>query len=93
MSGSSSWNTSGFAFAPSTNANDASSMPSDKAQAARERAAEIIEASKNGKQGEADAMLGRREAKGNVGIIPLDWVKTKFSRGKKEKKADVKVVQ
>lgn len=56
MSGSSSWNTSGFAFSPNTNTMDEASMPSKQAQAARERAAEIIEASKNGKPGEADAM-------------------------------------
>ncbi|KAK3049996.1 hypothetical protein LTR09_008651 [Extremus antarcticus] len=95
MSGSSSWNDSGFAFAPNTNTMDAQTMPSDKAQAARERAAEIIEASKNGKPGEADAMMGKREPQGNRGIIPLDWLATKFKSEKKEKKEkrDEKVIR
>lgn len=32
--------------------------------------------------------MGKREAQGNRGIIPLDWVKSKFS-GKKGKKGEI----
>jgi hypothetical protein len=85
MSGDSSWNTSGFATAPNSNTMNADAMPSDKAQAAREKAIEIMNAVKEGKPGEADAMMGKREPQGNRGIIPLDWVKSKFSGGKKNK--------
>lgn len=93
MSGSSSWNTSGFAFAPNTNVNDPESMPSDKAQAAREKAKEIMLALEDGKPGDADRMMGPRPAKGNVGIIPLDWVKSRFSNKKKEQKSEDGVVR
>lgn len=92
MSGSSSWNDSGFAFSPNTNTMDPASMPSDKAQAARERAKEIMLALEDGKPGAADRMMGDREAKGNIGILPIDWMKGKFSRKKstegKEGKGD-----
>lgn len=70
-------------------------MPSDKAQAARERAKEVILALEDGKSGDADRMMGDREPKGNVGLLPVDWMKSKFSRkkkgeeGKKEGKKDV----
>ena len=57
-------------------------MPSDKAQAARERAKEIMLALEDGKKGDADRMMGAREPKGNVGLLPIDWMKTKFSRKK-----------
>ncbi|KAK3704395.1 hypothetical protein LTR37_013818 [Vermiconidia calcicola] len=87
MSGSSSWNTDGFAFAPNTNAMDAETMPSDKAQAAREKALEVMNSLKEGKAGEADKAMGPREPQGQYGILPLDWFKHKFSSGKKDKKA------
>ena len=94
MSGSSPWNDSGFAFAPNTNTMDAQSMPSDKAQAAREKAKEIMLALEDGKPGDADKLMGKREPKGNAGIIPLDWMKSKFSgKAKKDKKADDGVVR
>ena len=60
-------------------------MPSERAAAARDRTAEIMDGLHNGKPGEADAMMGKREPKGTAGIIPVDWIKTKFSGGKKEK--------
>lgn len=87
MSGSSPWNDSGFASAPNTNTLDARAMPSDKAAAARQKAQEVMAALEDGKPGAADRMMGEREAKGNVGIVPIDWVRSKFSRkGKKEGK-------
>jgi len=58
--GAGTWNTPGFAASPQNNTMDAESMPSKQAQAARERAAEVIEASKNEKPGEADAMCVSR---------------------------------
>lgn len=88
MSGSSSWNDSGFAFAPNTNTMDQTTMPSKEAQAAREKTLEIMNALKDGKPGEADAMMGKREAKGTAGIVPLDWVKSKFGGKKKEGKEE-----
>lgn len=85
MSGSSPWNTSGFASPPNTNVLDENSMPSDKAQAARDRAKEIMDASRNGKPGDADRMMGEREPKGTAGLLPIDWMKSKFGRSKKGK--------
>lgn len=85
MSGSSPWNDSGFAAAPNTNTMDANAMPSDKAQAARERAREIMDALDSDKPGAADRMMGEREPKGNVGLLPIDWLKTKFKKGPKDK--------
>lgn len=64
-------------------------MPSDKAQAAREKAKQVMLSLEDGKPGEADNMMGKREAKGSYGIIPLDWVKSKFS-GSKDKKKESK---
>ena len=90
---SDSWDTSGFASAPNTNTMDANSMPSDKAQAAREKAKEIMLALEDGKPGDADKMMGARDPKGNIGIIPIDWMKKKLSGGKKEKKESAKVVR
>jgi hypothetical protein len=58
MSGDSPWNTSGFATAPNSNVMNSDSMPSDQAQAARERTLEIMDSLKNGKPGEADTMYG-----------------------------------
>ena len=61
-------------------------MPSNEAQAAREKALHIMNALKEGKPGEADEMMGKREAKGTAGIIPLDWMKSKFGGKKKDDK-------
>jgi len=40
-------------------------------------------------------MMGKREPQGNRGIIPLDWLATKFKSEKKEKKEkrDEKVIR
>ena len=89
MSGSSPWNDGGFSFSPNTNTLDANTMPSDKAEAARQKAKEIMLALEDGKPGDADKMMGAREPKGNVGIIPIDWLKTKFGSKKDKKKDEV----
>lgn len=75
---STSWNTSGFAFAPNTNTMDANSMPSDKAAAARLKSAEVMAALKNGESGDADAIMGKQQQKGTQGIVPLQWLKRKM---------------
>ena len=64
-------------------------MPSDAAQAARAKAKKVMEALESGEPGAADKMMGKREPKGNIGIIPLDWLKTKFSGKKGKKTGDV----
>ncbi|KAK4545737.1 hypothetical protein LTR36_002691 [Oleoguttula mirabilis] len=79
----SSWNTSGFAFAPNTNAMDANTMPSDKAAAARMKAAEVMAALKKGEQGDADAIMGKQQQKGTQGILPLQWLMRKISSNSK----------
>lgn len=95
MSGSSSWNDSPYAFAPNTNTMDAQSMPSDKAEAARRKAKEVMLALEDGKPGSADAMMGKPEPKGTTGITPLHWMMSKFTsnKSKKEKTTDDGVVR
>lgn len=66
---------------------DPNSMPSERAEAARQKAKEIMLALEDGQPGDADRMMGPRKPQGNVGIIPMDWLKSKFS-SKKEKKQD-----
>lgn len=67
-------------------------MTSDAAAAARAKAKKVMQALESGEPGAADEMMGKREPKGNTGIIPLDWLKTKFGR-KKEKKTGGVVVR
>ena len=79
-----------MSFSPNTNTMDPESMPSDKAAAARMKAIKVMNALDT--PGEADKLMGKREPKGTHGIIPMDWLKSKFS-GKKEKKEGDKVVR
>ena len=51
---------------------------------ARMKAMKVIKALDT--PGEADKLMGKREPKGTDGIIPIEWLKTKFTGGKKEKK-------
>lgn len=67
---------------------DPNAMPSDKAQAARERTKEIMRALEDGKPGEADRMMGERPVKGNVGLLPIDWMRSKFKKASKESKKE-----
>ena len=78
-SGQSSWNTSGFAFAPNTNVMDESTMPSDRAAAARRKAAEVMAALKKGEPGDADLLMGDQQQKGGQGVVPLRWLGRKLS--------------
>ncbi|GIZ44189.1 hypothetical protein CKM354_000739300 [Cercospora kikuchii] len=68
-SGGSSWNDSGFAFAPNTNTLDAQAMPSDQAAAARVKAAEVMAALKSGEPGAADKLMGDNEGKSSGGNL------------------------
>ena len=68
-------------------------MPSDKAQAARERATEVMEALNNGKPDAADEVMGKPEPKAGGGIVSLSWLKSKFSGGKKDKKTADTVIR
>ena len=61
---------------------DPNSMPSDKAEAARRKAAEVMAALKKGEPGDADAIMRDQQQKGTQGIVPLRWLGGKFS-GKK----------
>lgn len=74
----------GYSFPSNTNTMDPESMPSDKAQAAREKAKEIMAALQDGKPGEADKLMGKNE--NNNGLTPLGWFKSKVGGSKKEKK-------
>ncbi|KAK5129268.1 hypothetical protein LTR08_003647 [Meristemomyces frigidus] len=80
---SSSWNTGGFSFNPNTNCLDAESMPSEKAEAARQKSAAVMAALRSGEPGAADAAMGKQVQKGTQGILPLGWLKSKFSGGGK----------
>ncbi|KAK4957306.1 hypothetical protein LTR10_005268 [Elasticomyces elasticus] len=82
LANSSSWNDGGFAFAPNTNALDANTMPSDKAEAARQKSAAVMEALRNG--GDADAVMGKQKESGAKGIVPLGWLKSKMKRSDKK---------
>lgn len=91
---SSPWNASPYAFAPSTNVLDRNSMPSDKAEAARQKSALIMEALKNGDKGEADRLMGK-ENKPQGQIVPRPNIKGWFKRkgakkGKEGNEADGK---
>jgi hypothetical protein len=82
--GGSAWVESGHSFPANANTMDAESMPSDKAQAARDKAKEIMLALQDGKPGDADRLMGKNE--NNNGTTPLGWFKSKISGSKKEKK-------
>ena len=78
------WDTSGFSFPPSTNTLDAEKMPSSQAEAARQKSAAVMAALRAGVPGAADAAMGDSEQQGGQGIVPLRWLKGKFSGGKRE---------
>ena len=82
--GGSAWVESGHSFPSNANAMDAESMPSDKAQAARDKAAQIMQALQDGKPGDADRLMGKTA--NNNSITPLGWFKSKFGSSNKEKK-------
>lgn len=75
---SSSWDASGFAFAPNTNTMDPASMPSDRAEAARMKSAAVMAALREG--GDADAIMGKQQQKGTQGILPLGWLRRKMMK-------------
>jgi hypothetical protein len=58
------WNGTGGAYNAKDGARDdimnSATMSSTQAEAARQRSAEIMEALKNGKPGDADALMGKR---------------------------------
>nr|POF26400.1 hypothetical protein CFP56_22549 [Quercus suber] len=89
-SGQSSWNTSGFAFAPNTNVQDRESMPSVEADAARHKADEVMAALRSGEPGAADRMMGEQKEHGTKGIVPLQWLTDKFRRGKNQEGENLK---
>ena len=64
-------------------------MPSDKADEARKKAMEVMSALDSGKPGAADRVMGDRDQTGTQGIIPLGWLKSKFSKKDKKKTDDV----
>jgi hypothetical protein len=74
-SGQSPWNTSGFAMAPSTNALDEKSMPSEQAAAARAKSALVMDAVRRGDMKEADRLMGEQKETGTKGIVPLQWAR------------------
>ena len=64
-------------------------MPSDAAEAARQKSAAVMEALRNGDQGEADRLMGKNENRqGQLmpgqGSRGMKWLKGKFSKGEKE---------
>lgn len=60
-------------------------MPSDKAEAARQRSKEIMMALQDGKPGDADKMMGDRNHQSQSGLVGLGWLKDKFGGKKKQK--------
>lgn len=83
MSGSSPWNTSGFAFAPSTNTMDAQGMPSSQAQDARDKTADIMAAVKAGDMDKANALMGKDTTGGKI-LPGVGWMKRKLNKTGKQ---------
>ncbi|EMC93594.1 hypothetical protein BAUCODRAFT_125440 [Baudoinia panamericana UAMH 10762] len=81
-SGQNPWNDSGYAFPASTNVMDPTTMPSEKAEAARQRAAEIMAALKSGHPGAADVAMGKAPANSSSGLFGLRMLKHKVTTGK-----------
>lgn len=69
-----------FGWSQSTNVTDRNSMPSDKAEAARQRSEEIMAALKKGEKGDADALMGKSESAGRG--MGLGWLNWKSDKGK-----------
>jgi hypothetical protein len=82
----SSWNDGPFSFSPNTNVMDKNTMPSDTAEAARQKTASVMAALRSGDAGAADKAMGDSEPKVSQGIVPLRWFKSKMGKSKKEKK-------
>lgn len=78
--GSSSWVTSGYAFAPNTSVMDKDNMPSDTAEAARLRTAAVMESLRSGEPGAADKLMGDKA--GANAMTPVGWLKRKVSAQK-----------
>ncbi|KAL8243903.1 hypothetical protein R6Q59_010161 [Mikania micrantha] len=78
LANNSSWNSSGFAYAPNTNTLDAGTMPSEQAQAARDKAAEVMAAVKAGDMERANALMGKDETKGRI-LPGMGWLKKKIN--------------
>ena len=77
---------SGFDVAPNTNAMDENSMTSDTAQAARERAKEIMNALGSGQPGDADKLMGKREPKASYGLVETEvqWQERQAGQGRQD---------
>ncbi|KAI5359816.1 hypothetical protein Slin15195_G116760 [Septoria linicola] len=92
-SGGSSWNDSGFAFAPNTNTLDEQAMPSDKAAAARAKSAQVMAALKSGEPGAADKAMGDNDGRSAAaGLTPMGgpkgWIQK--LKGRKKSTGEVK---
>ncbi|TKA37357.1 hypothetical protein B0A54_10942 [Friedmanniomyces endolithicus] len=72
-------NDGGASAAQNTNAMDPAGMNSDKAEAARQKSAEVMAALKEGKPGEADAVMGKPDYSKGPSVI--DRVKRKVGIG------------
>ncbi|KAF7187137.1 hypothetical protein HII31_11518 [Pseudocercospora fuligena] len=83
MATNSSWNSSGFSFSPNTDTMNRETMPSERAEAARQKSAEVMAALKSGEPGAADRLMGPQRESGSKGIVPMQWVKSKFGGKKK----------
>lgn len=66
-----------------TNAMDADRMPSEKAQAARMKSAEVMAALKKGQPGDADALMAPQKPEGSQNLLPLQWIKSKVTHKSK----------
>ena len=84
-------NDGGASAAQNTNAMDPVGMNSEKAEAARQKSAEVMAALKEGKPGEADAIMGKRDDM-DKGPSVIDRMKKKIGVGG-EKKGEVDVVR
>lgn len=81
LANNSSWNDSGFAFAPNTNALDQEAMPSDQAALARAKAAKVMAAVRDGDMQTANEMMGKSETEGQL-LPGMGWLKKKLNKTK-----------
>ncbi|KAK1824129.1 hypothetical protein LTR12_001430 [Friedmanniomyces endolithicus] len=81
-------NDGGASAAQYTNAMDPVGMNSEKAEAARQKSAEVMAALKDGKPGEADAIMGKRDDM-DKGPSVIDRMKKKIGIGGEKEEGDV----
>ncbi|KAH0146645.1 hypothetical protein KCU67_g12160, partial [Aureobasidium melanogenum] len=80
----SAWDPTPFTHAPNANVSNAQTMASPEAVAAREKAAAVMAALKQGEQGDADRLMGKQEKYDSL-VPGMAKLKNKFLGGGNKK--------